>query len=284
MMKPALLVIQENDAETNQLVNYMLDSDYFSSVDLTGDGQAALRIIGQKHIDYVITDLILPVMDGITFMRKCQLLSVPPDCYVLTSVTAGKILSEAFASGAKYCFIRPCHPSIILDKIMDSASRPLPPAPVTTAVTENSFRYQNRSIDERITSVFMSIGIHAHIKGYHFLRSGIILAVNDPSVINSITKRLYPAIAEEYDTSASKVERAIRHAIEVAWNSGKIANINSLFGIKVYSANEKPTNGEFIALLADKLLLEGDHVKKNRKKRKEVDDDKKKESEEENDV
>ena len=100
MMKPALLVIQENDAETNQLVNYMLDSDYFSSVDLTGDGQAALRIIGQKHIDYVITDLILPVMDGITFMRKCQLLSVPPDCYVLTSVTAGKILSEAFASGA----------------------------------------------------------------------------------------------------------------------------------------------------------------------------------------
>ena len=130
----------------------------------------------------------------------------------------------------------------------------------------------------------MSIGIPAHIKGYHFLRSGIILAVNDPSVINSITKRLYPAIAEEYDTSASKVERAIRHAIEVAWNRGKIENINSLFGIKVYSANEKPTNGEFIALLADKLLLEGDHVKKNRKKRKEVDDDKKKENEEENDV
>ena len=102
----------------------------------------------------------------------------------------------------------------------------------------------------------MTVGIPAHIKGYKFLREAIKMSISDPNIINSITKRLYPEIAEKYETTASKVERAIRHAIEVAWNRGKIENINSLFGVSVYSANEKPTNGEFIALVADKMLLE----------------------------
>lgn len=114
-----------------------------------------------------------------------------------------------------------------------------------------------RSIDERLATIFVSIGIPPHIKGYQFLRDGVKCVVDEPSLINSITRGLYPEIAKKYDTTPSKVERAIRHAIEVAWNRGKIENINSLFGVKIYSANEKPTNGEFIALLADKMLLEG---------------------------
>ncbi len=114
----------------------------------------------------------------------------------------------------------------------------------------------DKTLDERISNIFVSVGIPAHIKGYQFLREGIKLAVDNPAIINSITKSLYPTIAQRYETSASKVERAIRHAIEVAWNRGRIENINSLFGVKVYSSSEKPTNGEFIALLADKMLLE----------------------------
>ena len=112
-------------------------------------------------------------------------------------------------------------------------------------------------MDEKIANIFLSVGIPAHIKGFQFLREAIKMAIDDPDIINSITKRLYPSIAKIYDTSASKVERAIRHAIEVAWNRGKIENINSIFGIKVYSSNDKPTNGEFIALVADKMLIEG---------------------------
>ena len=112
-------------------------------------------------------------------------------------------------------------------------------------------------MDEKIANIFLSVGIPAHIKGYQFLREAIKMAIDDPDIINSITKRLYPSIAKIYDTSASKVERAIRHAIEGAWNRGKIENINSIFGIKVYSSNDKPTNGEFIALVADKMLIEG---------------------------
>ena len=115
----------------------------------------------------------------------------------------------------------------------------------------------SKELDEKITNIFITVGIPAHIKGYQFLREAIKMAIQEPEIINSITKRLYPNIAEKFDTSSSKVERAIRHAIEVAWNRGKIENINSLFGVKVYSDNEKPTNGEFIALVADKMLLEG---------------------------
>jgi two-component system response regulator (stage 0 sporulation protein A) len=113
------------------------------------------------------------------------------------------------------------------------------------------------SLDEKISKIFISVGIPPHIKGYSYLREGIKLAVNTPEVINNITKKLYPLIGEKYCTSPSKVERAIRHAIEVAWSRGRINNINELFGVQTYLTGEKPTNGEFIALIADKMLLEG---------------------------
>ena len=132
---------------------------------------------------------------------------------------------------------------------------------VNTAVKEVQLLAQQNAVmfeglEEKITNIFITVGIPAHIKGYQFLREAIKLAMENPDIINSITKRLYPSIAEKFDTSASKVERAIRHAIEVAWNRGKIENINSIFGLTVYSNNEKPTNGEFIALVADKMLLD----------------------------
>jgi len=110
---------------------------------------------------------------------------------------------------------------------------------------------------KRISDIFITVGIPAHIKGYQFLREAIKLTIQQPEIINSITKHLYPDIAKEFNTSPSKVERAIRHAIEVGWSRGKIENINSIFGVKVYSHNDRPTNGEFIALIADKLLVDG---------------------------
>ena len=114
-----------------------------------------------------------------------------------------------------------------------------------------------KQLDEKISNIFISIGIPAHIKGYQFLREAVKLAVEEPEIIGSITKKLYPTIAEKFETSSSKVERGMRHAIEVAWNRGKIENINTLFGLKIYSSNEKPTNGELIALIADKMIMEG---------------------------
>jgi len=120
-----------------------------------------------------------------------------------------------------------------------------------------TMKNKNKVIDEKISNIFITVGIPAHIKGYQFLREAIKMAIREPDIINSITKQLYPNIASKFQTSASKVERAIRHAIEVAWNRGRIENINSIFGVKVYGTNDKPTNGEFIALVADKMLIEG---------------------------
>ena len=115
---------------------------------------------------------------------------------------------------------------------------------------------KSKSLDERITSIFLSIGIPAHIKGYQFLKEAIKIVIKEPEMINGITKQLYPAIAQNFETSPSKVERAIRHAIEVAWNRGRIENLNTIFGYHIYTKNDKPTNGEFIALIADRLTLE----------------------------
>lgn len=112
-------------------------------------------------------------------------------------------------------------------------------------------------LTKRISNIFITVGIPAHIKGYHFLREAIKLTIERPDIINSITKELYPTIAKQFQTSPSKVERAIRHAIEVGWSRGKIENINNIFGVKVYGHNDRPTNGEFIALIADKLLVDG---------------------------
>jgi len=114
-----------------------------------------------------------------------------------------------------------------------------------------------KKIDERISHIFITVGIPAHIKGYQFLREAVKLAVDNPSIINSITKQLYPSIAKRFDTSPSKVERAIRHAIEVGWNRGRADRVNDIFGVKAFDRKDKPTNGEFIALIADKMLLEG---------------------------
>lgn len=115
---------------------------------------------------------------------------------------------------------------------------------------------QPKTLDERITSIFLIIGIPAHIKGYHYLREAVRMVYFRPELINRITKELYPGIAKKFNTSASKVERAIRHAIEVAWTRGRIENINQIFGYNIYGKNDKPTNGEFVALVADKLIMD----------------------------
>ncbi len=124
---------------------------------------------------------------------------------------------------------------------------------------KNSNSDEGHSLDRQISKIFVSIGIPPHIKGYQYLRTAIKTCVKDTSIISSITKRLYPDVAKEYDSTPSKVERAIRHAIEVCWNRGKIDSINNIFGSQVFTKNDRPTNGEFIALLADKLLLDDCH-------------------------
>ena len=168
---------------------------------------------------------------------------------VLSSLSLEGFITKALNLGVSYYMIKPFNIEVLKERLKDILN--------DKELKSNVFTKKSKNLEEKITNIFITVGIPAHIKGYQFLREAIKMAIDSPDIINSITKKLYPQIAEKFETSASKVERAIRHAIEVAWNRGKIENINTLFGVKVYSNNEKPTNGEFIALVADKMLLEG---------------------------
>lgn len=209
-------------------------------------GVDARKNIEETDVDVIVTDLVMMGEDGFALMEKYK----DKKFIVASNLKSEVFIVKAMELGAAYLF-KPVELALLEQRICQLTDK----QPTGSKVVYKK-AVSDKTLDERISSIFVSVGIPAHIKGYQFLREGIKLAVDNPAIINSITKHLYPTIAMHFDTTASKVERAIRHAIEVAWNRGRIENINSLFGVKVYSSNEKPTNGEFIALLADKMLLE----------------------------
>ena len=216
------------------------------------DSIDALEDIIKNQPELLICDILLSKMDGFELIEKVnKYLNGTVKTLVITSISQDKFVQKAMSMNVAYYLLKPIEIDILEKRVSE-------------VLDENFFLNEPKQnnvvkikqLDEKISYIFMTVGIPAHIKGYKFLREAIKMSITEPNIINSITKKLYPNIATKYDTSASKVERAIRHAIEVAWNRGKIENINTLFGVTVYSSNEKPTNGEFIALVADKMLME----------------------------
>ncbi len=210
-------------------------------------GSDARKCLETIPVDVVISELMMSGEDGYALLEKYR---------DIKFIVASELKSEVFVIkalelGAKYYLVKPLEYGVLEQRIANVAEGEKLGGKILRKKSVSE-----KTLDERISNIFMTVGIPAHIKGYQFLREGIKLAVDNPPIINAITKSLYPSIAKKFDTSSSKVERAIRHAIEVAWNRGKIENINNIFGVKVYNSTEKPTNGEFIALLADKMLLE----------------------------
>ena len=254
-------------ADCNQgkeLADIIKKNKNFEVVGVSGDGAEALVEIKKNTPNILLMDVMLPSLDGFALIENIQnstSIIKKPKIIIVSSLTHEGFITKAMQLGVSYFMIKPVDEKVLLDRINEISN--LDKTVVSNYVnketnTENmSAKYKAKILEEKITNIFITVGIPAHIKGYHFLREAIKLAIDTPEIINSITKKLYPAIAERFSTSPSKVERAIRHAIEVAWNRGKIENINSLFGLRVYNSNEKPTNGEFIALVADKMLIEG---------------------------
>jgi two-component system response regulator (stage 0 sporulation protein A) len=214
------------------------------------EGRDARKHLNKGDVDVVVTEIVMSGEDGLKIIEL-----YPNVKFIAASELKSEVfIQKALESGAKYYLLKPVSLEAVVERIHDCYNAEAKTMGEVKMVKRKSV--SEKSLDERISNIFISVGIPAHIKGYQFLREGIKLAVDNPPIINAITKSLYPTIAKKFDTTSSKVERAIRHAIEVAWNRGKIENINSLFGVKVYSSSEKPTNGEFIALLSDKMLLE----------------------------
>jgi two-component system response regulator (stage 0 sporulation protein A) len=239
------IVLVDDDVQFVDKLRVDLESK-FEIVGTAHNGKAGLELICTLKPDVAIVDIVMPEADGYWLLEN-----LPPNnttkIVVLSALSKEGFVSKATRLGADYYMVKPYELSTLTARLMDLTVQKKASLVV---------RGRNKSVEEKITNIFITVGIPAHIKGYQFLREAIKLAIDNPEIVNSITKRLYPLIADKFGTSASKVERAIRHAIEVAWNKGRIENINSLFGVKVYSSNDRPTNGEFIALVADKMLLE----------------------------
>ena len=208
-------------------------------------GANIIKQIEAVNPEVVVLDLVIQGGDGFECIEKIK--RIKPECkfIITTAFNSTENVARAMELGVDYFMLKPVDATSIIKRIKELCYK-----------SKQANSLVSRKLEEKITNIFLTVGIPAHIKGYQFLRDAIKMAVDDPHIINSITKKLYPGIAKLYDTTASKVERAIRHAIEVAWNKGKIENINDVFGLRVYDTHEKPTNGEFIALVADKMLLE----------------------------
>ena len=247
--KGKIRVYVADKTEDNSVVTYFRESEKFALVGVSPSGDEVVKDVPLLKPDFLVSEVMLSGIDGFVVLEKLkqEMGEKMPKVIFVTNLSHSGFVTKAMDEGASYFMVKPVAPEVLEERIFDLMQNQS-----SVLSMKNS-----KQLDEKISNIFISIGIPAHIKGYQFLREAIKLAIANPEIINSITKKLYPTIAEKYDTSASKVERAIRHAIEVAWNRGKIENINNLFGIKVYSSNEKPTNGEFIALVADKMLIEG---------------------------
>lgn len=236
-----------DNSEDKVLDKYFSQSEKFELVGSSAIGQDVIKEVLASKPDVLVMEIMLSGMDGFMVMStlRKELKENMPKVIFISNLSHSGFVSKAIKEGASYFMVKPILPENLAERIEN-------------ILEEKTIESRDeKQLDEKISNIFISIGIPAHIKGYQFLREAVKLAVEEPEIIGSITKKLYPTIAEKFETSSSKVERGMRHAIEVAWNRGKIENINTLFGLKIYSSNEKPTNGELIALIADKMIMEG---------------------------
>ena len=251
MKSNSIIVLETNTAVLSQLKEALSTADGFHIAYAGDDGDEGIKQILKVKPDLVIVGMFLKGTDGCGVIRAVK--KTWSDAKIIaTGVPNDTLIEQAMSEGAAYYLAKPFSIPTAMERIQEIIKRN------HLKGKEKGYSYRKPiTIEEKISEIFISIGIPPHIKGYGYLREGIKMTIENPNVINSVTKELYPSIAKKFNTTASKVERAIRHAIEVAWNRGKIENINSLFGLKIYSSNEKPTNGELIALIADKMIMEG---------------------------
>jgi len=251
MAKYRILIVDDNPQYLSGMQTYFAAQEQVQTVDTATNGRDALVMLHQSHYDVLLLDLIMPQIDGLGVLEQMRSMSgEAPAVIVVSAMRNETMVRQACELGARYFMVKPVEPDVLYKRVLDTMQS------VSGGNQVIAAPQAPHTLDEKITSVFLVAGIPAHIKGYHYLREGIRMVYYQPQLISRITKELYPGIAKQFNTSPSKVERAIRHAIEVAWTRGKIENINQLFGYNIYGKNDKPTNGEFIALVADKLLME----------------------------
>ena len=265
--KISILIADDNQDFSHTLLNYINNQEDMEVIAVAKDGNEAVDMISNTTPDVVLLDVIMPHLDGLGVLEKINEIKKEnrPVCIMLSAVGQDKITQKAITLGADYYVVKPFDIEVLIKRIREiKFYRPnqagnsfitKEPRQKYIELTENESK-KEENLEALVTNVIHEVGVPAHIKGYQYLREAIMMVVNDIDVINQITKSLYPKIALKYSTTPSRVERAIRHAIEVAWGRGQQEAVESIFGYTISAAKGKPTNSEFIAMIADKLRLE----------------------------
>ena len=265
--KITVLIADDNSEFSATLAGYINAEEDLELVGMARDGVDAFDMIKNLEPDIVLLDVIMPRLDGLGVLERLEENNIEkmPMCIMLSAVGQDKITQKAINLGAQYYIVKPFEISVLIKRIKElKFFQPVQSKiPYTSREIKTSYieiapneKKNEENLEALVTNMIHEIGVPAHIKGYQYLREAIMMVVNDIDIINQITKQLYPEIAQKYHTTPSRVERAIRHAIEVAWGRGEQNTVESIFGYTVNAAKGKPTNSKFIAMIADKLRLE----------------------------
>ncbi len=265
--KISVLIADDNQDFSHTLSSYINSQDDMEIIGMAKDGNEAVEMIANVEPDVVLLDVIMPHLDGLGVLERINAMSntKKPICIMLSAVGQDKITQKAIMLGAEYYVVKPFDIELLIKRIREiKFFKPNREEnnfiskdtrqPYIDISRNNGNKEDN--LEALVTNIIHEVGVPAHIKGYQYLREAIIMVVNDIDVINQITKSLYPKIAIKFNTTPSRVERAIRHAIEVAWGRGEQKTVEKIFGYTISAAKGKPTNSEFIAMIADKLRLE----------------------------
>lgn len=261
MEKLNVAIADDNERMLRLLENIIESDEELNVIGVAKDGEEAYDVIKTKEPDVVLLDIVMPKLDGLGVLDRVnndKSIKKHPTFIMISAIGQEKITEDAFNLGADYYIMKPFDNDMVLNRI--KRVKNTTSAQVVSGRKVNAYEkaetLNERNLEADVTEIIHEIGVPAHIKGYQYLRDAIVMSVNDMEMLNSITKILYPTIAKKYQTTSSRVERAIRHAIEVAWSRGKMDTIDEMFGYTIHNGKGKPTNSEFIALITDRIRLE----------------------------
>lgn len=267
MNKVSVLIAEDNKDFCDIFSEHLGRQPDLEIVGIAKDGLEAVDLVQEKLPDVLVLDIIMPHLDGLGVLERIASMNLAkrPKVIVLSAVGQDRITQRAINLGAEYYVVKPFDFTIFIKRIRQvmgmgvahfTTEKKIDHKDLLTTPIINYSSSPGQSLEAEITNIIHEIGVPAHIKGYLYLREAITLVVEDIELLSAVTKELYPSIAKKFNTTPSRVERAIRHAIEVAWSRGKVDTINTLFGYTVNNDRGKPTNSEFIAMVADKLRIE----------------------------
>jgi len=267
-----VLLADDNREFCDVISKYLDKQGDMEIVGIANDGIEVLDMLSKIKPDVIVLDIIMPHMDGLDVMERLNIhgLDQPPKVIVLSAVGQDKVIQRAMALGADYYILKPFDMEVFVRRIREvvlgfcpnwemsvfSIVHSYPSFNSAASHLHDQNRQNQPSIEEEVADIICNIGVPDHINGYRYLKEAILMVIDNIDLLGGITKELYPMIAQKFNTTPTRVERAIRHAIEVAWNRGRVEIVKELFGYAVYDRNNKPTNGEFIAMVADRFRLQ----------------------------